>query len=432
MKKVYVGMAADLIHPGHINIINEAAKLGLVTVGVLTDKAIASYKRLPYLSYDQRYLVMQNMKGVERVIPQNTLDYRPNLVELKPDYVVHGDDWTTGVQATTRLQIIETLSNWGGKLVEIPYTEGVSSTQLNSAVKEVGTTPNIRLRTLRRLINAKPIVRVLETHSPLCGLIIESLVEPVKGHQLQFDAMWSSSLTDSTVRGKPDIEALDTSARLQTINDIFEVTTKPLIFDADTGGKTEHLKFTVRSLERLGVSAMIIEDKKGLKKNSLFGTDVAQEMESIDDFSEKIHTSKTSRITDDFMVIARLESLILSMGMDDTLARAAAYEEAGADAIMIHSREKTPKEVLNFCSIFRKKGHYLPIVAVPSAYPSVTEDQLIEAGVGIVIYANHMLRASYPAMHAVASTILKHGRCAEAEQICMSIKEILTLIPGTK
>ena len=432
MKTVYVGMAADLLHPGHINIIKEAAALGQVTVGVLTDKAIASYKRLPYLTYEQRCSIMENMKGVAAVVPQDTLDYRPNLIDLRPDYVVHGDDWKTGVQSTTRKQVIRTLSEWDGELVEIPYTKGVSSTELNSALKEVGTTPNVRMQTMRRLIDAKPIVRVMEAHSPLCGLIIESLTEYVEGQDIQFDAMWSSSLTDSTVRGKPDIEALDTSSRLQNINDIFEVTTKPLIYDADTGGKLEHLKFTVRSLERLGVSAMIIEDKTGLKKNSLFGNDVAQDQDSLEDFSAKIHASKLAQITDDFMVIARLESLILSKGMDDALVRAAAYEAAGADAIMIHSRNESPEEVLTFCKIFREQGHTSPLVAVPSTYGSVFERDLIDAGVNVVIYANHMLRASYPAMQSVASTILKNGRCAEAEDLCMSIKEILTLIPGTK
>ena len=432
MKKVYVGMAADLLHPGHINILKEAAKLGAVTVGVLTDKAIASYKRLPYLTYEQRCSVMANMKGVDEVVAQHTHDYRPNLRDIRPDFVVHGDDWQSGVQAETRAKVIETLAEWGGELVEIPYTEGVSSTQINHAIKEVGTTPAIRMKTLRRLIDAKPIVRVLEAHSSLCGLIIESINETVEGRQVQFDAMWSSSLTDSTVRGKPDIEALDTSARLQTINDIFEVTTKPLIYDADTGGKLEHLQFTVRSLERLGVSAMIIEDKKGLKKNSLFGNDVSQDQDSIDDFSAKINAAKRAQITDEFMVIARIESLILSKGMDDALARAEAYEAAGADAIMIHSRSKSPEEVLTFCNIFRDRGHLIPIIAVPSTYSSVTEEELIQAGVNVVIYANQMLRAAYPAMRNVAASILQHGRGSEAEELCMSIKDILTLIPGTK
>jgi len=145
-KTVYVGMSADIIHPGHLNIIKEAAKLGSLTLGLLTDKAIASYKRLPYLDYEHRKSVVENIKGVDGVIPQETLDYRPNLKKIRPDFVVHGDDWKEGVQSEVRQQVIDTLSEWGGKLVEVPYTKGISSTMLNKAVKEVGTTPDIPLR----------------------------------------------------------------------------------------------------------------------------------------------------------------------------------------------------------------------------------------------------------------------------------------------
>ena len=425
-------MSADLIHPGHTNIISEAAKLGDVIVGVLTDEAVASYKRLPFLTYEQRKQVVENIKGVLEVVPQATLDYQENLEAIKPGYVVHGDDWQTGVQAKTRQKVIDTLDKWGGKLVEVAYTKGISSTQLNAGLKEVGTTPNIRLKRLRRLIEAKKIVRVLEAHTPLCGLIIEHAQETVNGTPREFDAMWSSSLTDSTAKGKPDIEAVDLTARLQTINDSFEVTTKPLIYDADTGGKPEHFVFTVKNLERLGVSAVIIEDKIGLKKNSLFGNDVKQEQDTIEEFSHKIQVGKKAQITDDFMVIARIESLILEKGMDDAVTRAKAYIEAGADGIMIHSRQKTPDEILEFCKIYRQLDNQVPLVAVPSSYNSITDDELAEAGVNVVIYANHMLRAAYPAMNEVAHSILKHGRTQECEDRCMPIKEILDLIPGTR
>lgn len=432
MKKIYVGMSADLIHPGHINIINEAQKLGEVTVGVLTDKAIASYKRLPFLSYEQRKGVVENIKGVNQVIPQDTLDYRNNLRDVKPDIVVHGDDWKSGVQSKTRQQVIDTLAEWGGELVEIGYTEGISSTQLHEGLKDVGTTPNIRLNRLRRLIDAKPIVRVLEAHTPLCGLIIEHASADVEGVKREFDVMWSSSLTDSTAKGKPDIEALDLTSRLQNINDTFEVTTKPMIYDADTGGIPEHFAFTVKSLERVGVSAVIIEDKVGLKKNSLFGNDVSQQQASIEEFCHKISVGKNAQITDNFMVIARIESLILEKGMDDAVARAKAYIAAGADGIMIHSREKTPDEILEFCAIYRSLETQVPLVAVPSSYNSITDTELAEAGVNIVIYANHMLRAAYPAMNDVAHSILQHGRSLECADKCMPIKGILDLIPGTR
>jgi len=432
MKRIYLGMSADLLHTGHINIINEASKLGEVTVGVLTDKAIASYKRLPYLDFEQRRQVVSNIKGVAKVVAQETLDYRPNLRELKPDVVVHGDDWQTGVQAKVRQQVIDTLAEWGGELVEVGYTPGISSTQLHAALKEVGTTPDIRLKRLRRLIQAKNVVRVLEAHTPLCGLIVENAKVTVDHAPREFDAMWSSSLTDSTSKGKPDIEAVDVTSRLQNINDTFEVTTKPLIYDADTGGIPEHFAFTVKSLERLGVSAVIIEDKIGLKKNSLFGNDVAQQQATIEEFCHKIKVGKAAQITDDFMIIARIESLILESGMDDAVERAKAFIAAGADGIMIHSRQKTPEEILEFCSRYRELDSGVPLVAVPSSYNQITDEELADAGVSVVIYANHMLRASYPAMSKVAHSILEHGRSMECESDCMPLKEILDLIPGTR
>jgi phosphoenolpyruvate phosphomutase / 2-hydroxyethylphosphonate cytidylyltransferase len=431
MTTVYVGMSADLVHPGHINILKEAAKLGDVTVGLLTDAAIASYKRLPYLTYEQRRDVIENFKFVSRVIPQHTLDYAPNLLEIKPDIVVHGDDWRAGAQAQTRQKVIDTLAQWGGKLVEIPYTPGISSTQLHKDLKQIGTTPDIRLRTLRRLIAAKPIVRVIEVHNCLTGLIVENTRVTVNNVPREFDAMWSSSLTESTAKGKPDIEAVDMTSRLTSVNDIFEVTTKPLIFDADTGGKPEHFAFTVKSLERLGVSAVIIEDKIGLKKNSLLGNDVAQQQDTIPDFCHKIQTGKRAQITDQFMIIARIESLILDAGIDDALARAQAYIDAGADGIMIHSRQKNPEEVFEFCRRYRQLPNPKPLVAVPSSYNKVYEQELISAGVNVVIYANHLLRAAYPSMLDVAKSILEHGRSYECENRCMPISEILALIPGT-
>jgi phosphoenolpyruvate phosphomutase len=432
MKTVYVGMSADLLHPGHINVINEAAKLGELVVGVLTDKAIASYKRLPYLSFEQRREIVANIKGVSRVVPQETLDYRRNLRELKPDYVVHGDDWRSGVQAKTRQDVIDILKEWGGELVEVGYTPGISSTQLHGSLKDVGTTPDIRLRRLRRLIDAKPVVLVLEAHTPLCGLIIEHTSVQIDNVSKEFDAMWSSSLTDSTAKGKPDIETVDLTSRLQNINDTFEVTTKPLIYDADTGGKPEHFAFTVKSLERVGVSAVVIEDKIGLKKNSLLGNEVDQQQDEIEGFCNKIKVGKEARVTDDFMVIARIESLILKKGLGDAVDRAKAYIEAGADGIMIHSCQESPAEILEFCRIYRELDYQVPLVAVPSSYNSITDTELAEAGVNVVIYANHLLRAAYPAMTEVARSILLHGRSKECEGDCMPIEDILSIIPGTR
>ena len=432
-KSVYVGMSADMIHPGHLNIIKEACKLGSVTVGVLTDAAIASYKRLPYLNYDQRAEIVANIKGVDRVVPQTTLDYVPNLRMLKPDFVVHGDDWKEGVQKLTRQRIIEAMAEWGGKVVDIPYTQGISSTAMNQRLKEIGTTPEVRLRRLRRLIAAKDVVRILESHNGLTGLIIENTAVEVNGRKVEFDGMWASSLTDSTSKGKPDIEAVDITTRLHDLNDALEVTTKPVIFDGDTGGKLEHFVFTVRTLERLGISAVIIEDKVGLKQNSLFGTDAVQTQDSVEGFCAKIRAGKNAQITDDFMVIARIESLIAGKPVEDALMRAHAYVAAGADAVMIHSKNKDGMDIKAFCEAFRRQDASTPIVAVPTTYNQYTETELAQWGINVVIYANHLLRSAYPAMVNCARSILAHGRSLEASNdYCMPIKEILELIPGTK
>ncbi len=425
-------MSADLIHPGHLNILSEAAKLGEVTVGVLTDSAIASYKRLPYMTFEQRAMIVENLKQVQNVIPQNTLDYTDNLKSLKPDYVVHGDDWKEGVQQKTRQTVIDVLAEWDGQLIEVPYTAGISSTQLNKAIKEVGTTPQIRLGSLRRLLAAKPLVTFLDVHHALSGLIIEHTEVVVNGKSRQFDGMWGSSLTDSTAKGKPDIEAVDVSSRMSTLSEIIEVTTKPIIYDADTGGQIEHFKFTVKTLERLGVSAVIIEDKTGLKKNSLFGNEVTQTQDTIENFCDKISSAKSVQVTQDFMVIARVESLILEAGMDDAINRAEAYLNAGADGIMIHSRQKDPAEILEFCRRYGEFVNPKTLVAVPSSYNTITEGELEKAGVNVVIYANQLLRSAYPAMQKTAQSILRHSRSAECDQQMMPIKEILELIPGTK
>ena len=431
-KKVYIGMTADIMHPGLIHIINEATKYGDVIVGLLTDKAIAEHKRLPYLTYEQRKEVVENIKGVSEVIPQEEWSYVDNLKRIRPDYIIHGDDWKNGPLREIREQVFEVMNEQGGKVIEIPYTKGINSSSLDKEIKSIGTTPDIRLKTLRRLINAKPIVRILEAHDGLCGLIIENL-EIQKGDKREvFDGMWSSSLTDSTSKGKPDIEAVDLTTRLQDLNNILECTTKPIIFDGDTGGKIEHFTFTVRTLERHGISAIIIEDKVGLKKNSLFGTDAIQTQDTIEGFCAKIKAGKEAQVTQDFMITARIESLIAGKPMSDALERAYAYVEAGADGIMIHSKNKSGEDIKEFCLTFRQRYAHVPIVVVPTTYDHIHESELRKWGVNVVIYANHMLRAAYPAMMRVACTILENGRAQEVRDLCMPIKEILELIPGTK
>lgn len=425
-------MSADLVHPGHMNILKKAAELGEVTVGLLTDEAIASYKRLPFMSYQERYEVISAIKGVCEVVPQTTLDYTANLIQLRPDYVVHGDDWREGIQSQTRQKVIDTLAAWGGQLVEIPYTQGISSTRLNQAVRNIGVLPERRLGSLRRLLAVKPLLRLLEVHNGLTGAIVEHTNITRDGRSYEFDGMWGSSLTDSTARAKPDIELVDISARMATVEEVLEVTTKPLIFDGDTGGINEHFVFTVKTLERLGVSAVIIEDKAGLKKNSLFGTEVEQKQEAIETFSNKIHAGKAAQLSTDFMIIARIESLILEQGLEDALKRAQSYLDAGADGIMIHSKQKAPDEIFAFCEAYNRLPKRKPLVVVPTSYNTVSEDEFQERGVNIVIHANHLLRSAYPAMKRTAESILRHGRSREADDLMMSISEILDLIPGTR
>tara|TARA_Y100000768_G_scaffold289138_1_gene223296 strand:- start:13547 stop:14854 length:1308 start_codon:yes stop_codon:yes gene_type:complete len=430
-KKVYLALSADLLHHGHMNVLSKAASLGEITIGLMTDEAIAKYKRLPNLTYQQREIVVRGLKGVKAVIPQNTMDYSENLKKLKPDYVVHGDDWKNGIQKQQRKKVIEVLKEWNGELIEIPYTDGISSSELEESILEVGTTPTIRLKRLRRLLEAKKLITVNEVHNGLSGLITEKTSIKRNDRIVEFDAMWSSSLTDSTAKGMPDIEAVDITSRINSVNQIFEVTTKPMIFDGDTGGKIEIFQFTVRSLERLGISAVVIEDKIGLKKNSLLGNEVPQQQDDIKNFQEKIIAGKKAQVTDDFMIIARIESLILEAGMKDALKRAKAYINAGADAIMIHSREKSPDEIFEFCEKYQEIKKNTPLMIVPSSFNEVTEEEWEERGVNIVCYANHMLRSAYPAMVSVAESILLNGRSKDCDDSCMPIKEILNLIPGT-
>jgi phosphoenolpyruvate phosphomutase len=381
------------------------------------------------MSFDQRRVVAEHIKGVSRVVAQETLDYVPNLRKYRPDYVVHGDDWKVGAQREIRQAVIETLSEWGGELVEPTYTPGISSTALNVANKEVGTTPEIRMKQFNRLLTAKPIVRVMEAHSGLSGLIVERTRIEVDNLPREFDAIWMSSLTDSTLKGKPDIEFVDLTSRASTISDVLEVTTKPVIYDGDTGGYPAQFALTVRRLERLGVSAVIIEDKVGLKQNSLYGTSVEQIQDTVENFCDKIRAGINARVTGDFMIFARIESFILEAGIDDALERAEAYLGAGAHGIMIHSKENSPHEILAFCRRYTELGLSAPLVAVPSTYDQITEQELIDAGVRVVIYANHLLRSAYPAMVKTAGTILRNGRGYEAAQDCMSIEEILNVIP---
>ena len=427
-KKVYVGLAVDIIHEGHINILKKASSLGDVTVGLLTDEAIASYKNIPHLDFKRRKIIIQNIKYVKKVIPQNTLDYVSNLNLLKPDFVVHGNDWKQGIQKKTRERVIKTLKKWSGQLIEPKYTKNISSTIIKRKILETNTLPQNRVSRLKRLFITKDIVRILESHNALTGLIIENLNVIKKNKKIEFHGMWSSSLTDSATKGKPDNSSVDFSSRISSLNDMMDVTAKPLVFDADNGGQLEHLPFLVRSLERCGTSAIIMEDKIGLKKNSLFKDQAGTKQDKPDLFAKKIKKICNSRQSKDFMVIARVESFIVGKGLKDALKRAEIYSKAGADAILIHSKEKTPIEIFSFAKEFKKSKHFIPLVSVPSTYSKVYEKDLIKNGFKLVIYANQLLRAAYPAMQNTAKTILEKSRAYEIDKKIIPIKEIINLI----
>ncbi len=429
MKKVYMCVSADMVHSGHIAIIKKAAALGELTVGVLSDEAVASFKRFPLMPFSERKALFENIVGVARVIEQKTLSYKDVLEELKPDFVVHGDDWKEGFQKPVRAEVAELLALSGGRLVEYPYSKDDKYLSYEKRARAELSIPDIRRGRLRKLLAMKPTISIMEAHSGITGLICEKTTVYKDGKAYQFDGMWVSSLCDSTAKGKPDIELVDMSSRMRTIDDIMEVTTKPIILDGDTGGLLEHFVYTVKTLERMGVSAVIIEDKTGLKKNSLFGTEVEQTQETIENFCEKIKAGKKAQKTKEFMIIARIESLILERGMEDALERAFAFVGAGADGIMIHSRRKSPDEIFEFCQKFREKDKTTPLVVVPTSFNSVTESEFAERGVNIVIYANQLTRSGFPAMKKTAETILRHHRAKEADEMCMSIKEILELIP---
>ena len=424
-KKVYLAFSADFIHRGHIKILKMASKLGRVIVGILTDEAINSFKEIPLLNFNQRKLIFENLKLVDEVVVQKTLDYRPNLRKIKPEFVVHGDDWKRGVLRKTRSQVVNEIKKWSGKLIEPKYTKDISSSEIRNQIDQLFKNKNNRTSFLKRLIDVKDIVRIVETHSPLASILAEKKKYISKNEIREFDGFWSSSLTDSLLRGKPDNQSVDLTKRILGIDDIMDVTSKPLIIDADNGGRIEHIGFTVKTLERIGVSAMIIEDKKGLKRNSLFGNQSGVKQDSIKDFCKKIKEIKKNRLSKDFLIIPRIESLILNNGIDDALKRAINYSKAGADLIMIHSKKKKPNEIYTFSKKFKKSKFFIPLVSVPTSYSKTYEKNLIKNGFKIVIYANHLLRASYFSMNKTLESILKHGRSYESEKNIEKVSKLL-------
>ncbi len=427
-KTIYVPLAIDILHSAHINILKKAKQYGIVIVGLMTDSAISQYKKIPLINYKERLKILSGIKYIDKVVEQNTWDYSINIKKYKPDYFIHGDDWKKGIQKNQRRKVINALKKINGKLIEVPFTKNISSTEVKNKIFEIETTPQNRVSRLKRLFNVKKIVRILESHNALTGLIIENLKVSKKNSLLEFDGMWSSSLTDSATKGKPDNSSVDFSSRISSLNEILDVTSKPLVFDADNGGQLEHLPFLIRSLERAGVSAIIMEDKIGLKKNSLFKNQSDTKQDRPELFSKKIKKICLSRQSNDFMVIARIESFILGKGLKDALKRAEIYSKAGADAILIHSKEKTPNEIFSFAREFKKSKNFIPLVSVPSTYSKVYEKDLIKNGFKLVIYANQLLRAAYPAMQNAAKTILHKSRAFEIDKKIIPIKEIINLI----
>ncbi|MDJ0824059.1 MAG: phosphoenolpyruvate mutase [Rhodobacter sp.] len=427
---VYVSMTAEILHNGHLRILKEAKKHGRVTVGLLTDRALENKKPIPLLSFEQRKEILEALDCVDEVIAQDEWDYDACIDTHKPRVFVHGDKWD-GPLTGMRERAIARLESYGGTFVELPYSHEFDGTHIAPQMAASLATPFAKQKAFRRMMQSKRLVRFLEAHSPLAALIGEHTKVQRNGDVLQYDGFWSSSLTDSTEMGLPDIEALDVTRRLQNIDEIFEVTTKPLVFDADTGGKAEHFELKVRTMERMGIAAAIIEDKTGLKKNSLLGTSVPQTQASIPEFQEKIRAGIEGQKYRGMMIIARLESLILGQGIDDALRRADAYVTAGAGAVMIHSKERDPAQVFAFTDAFAQDHPEVPIVAVPSSYNTVHDHELQAHGIKMIIYANHMLRSSYKAMEQTARAILEHGRTAEIEDEIITIPQILKLIPGT-
>ncbi len=428
MKTIYACFTTDVIHEGHLNVIRTAKQYGKVMIGVMSDEALVKFDRFPTLNCEQRQQLFKDLPEVDEVVVQNSVSYKDNLLKYRPDYVIHGDNWKDNAQQVIRNEVIELLGQWGGQLIEVPYTRNEKVKRIDTKMREQLAMPEYRRKRLKQLLSLRPIVKALEVHSGITALIAEKTIVEDQGELDQFDAMWISSLCDSTAKGKPDIELVDMSSRMRTIDDVMDVSTKPIILDGDTGGLIEHFVYNVRTLERMGVSAIIIEDKTGLKKNSLFGTEVEQTQDTIENFCRKIAAGKNVQLSDDFMIIARIESLILEQGMEDALTRAFAYTKAGADGIMIHSRRKEPDEIYTNCDEFRKQDSTTPIIVVPTSYNTVTEEELAQHGINIVIYANQLTRSAFPAMQSAAIDILKHHRAKEADDRCMSIKEILTLI----
>lgn len=431
-KKIYVPMGADIIHEAHLNIIKKAKQYGDVIIGLFSDKAISEYKRLPLISYDQRYAMMDKIKGITMIVKQDSWNYSKNLKKIKPDYLIHGDDWKTGIQKEMRKKVIKIMSSWGGKVIEVPYSKNISNQTVKNIKNSFFFSSENRVSRLKRLLNSKPIVRLIECHSPLVGMVIESLKLERKNKFIEFDGLWSSSLTDSLLFAKEDNQSLDLSARIQTLNYTLESTSKPILMDVDNGGRNEHLDNLIKNLERLGVSGIMMEDKVGEKINSLSVNQSQSSQDSISNFCKKIKTAINARRLNDFMIGARIESLILNKGIKDALKRADAYSKAGADLILIHSKKNTAVEIIDFCKKFKKSNFYKPVVVVPSTYPQIKEQELIKNGVKIVIYANQLMRASYKAIKQSAISILKSQKASQLENKITSIKEIISLIPKVK
>ncbi len=408
-KTVYVGMSADLVHPGHINLLREAASLGRVTVGLLTDRAISSYKRMPFLTFEQRRAVIEHIAFVTAVVPQDTLDYTDNLRLLRPDFVVHGDDWRNGVQAQTRRRVLDVLREWGGTLVEPPYTEGISSTALRMAAMDIGFAPGVRQRRLRRMLDCKPLVRVMQAHDGLSAHIVDRLEETTQGAPREYDAIWVDSLAGAPIRGKPDPLPFDLSSRLVTLHEILDATTKPLICNAGGAGHAAGVTAAVRTLERIGVSAIVIDTEVTDRRAVPAMAASAPPQDDMAAFIREIAAARDARVTPDFMIIARINDRTRDCGADRMMARAAAGVDAGADAVMCDSDPVNPDGIFDLCRRYRRLMNGHPLLVGLSGTEGLQEHDLASAGASMVVYTDTLLRAAREAMISAASQVLSCG-----------------------
>jgi len=403
-KTVYVGMVGDMLHVGHINILKTAARLGRVTVGVLTDRAVVGYKRLPLLAFEDRVRVVESIADVAAVVPQKTLSYVENLRALRPDYVVHGDDWRYGDQVSrARAEVIATLGEWGGELVEVAYTKGISSTAIHRSGAADALFSGTRQGRLRRLLAAKPTLRIVEAHSGLSAKIAAEVRGP--DGATGFDAVWQSGLTDAIHRGKSDGGAVDRGRRLQAVEEILDAGPLPLIYDGRAAGRPETVFDLTRALDKAGVSALCLGDRSDPDRTG-------PEMSPAETVAQ-IEAVRAACPTGAVMAISRIVVAAPGNGgsgaLDRALDRALALLEAGSDAVMFDSAADTAEPILDIAARLRRQRRDVPLFAAQSDRWGAPIHRFENAGIDAVVYETHLLRATVAPMRRAATALLAEG-----------------------